>query len=89
MAHAPAVRYQVQQRGFVREGYWADLVLVDLNQTQTVSQDNFFYQCQWSPFDGHTFGSSIEMTLVNGDVAFEHGQHSEARYSTRLEFDRS
>ncbi|OOF24613.1 dihydroorotase [Salinivibrio sp. IB574] len=89
VSHAPAVRYQVKERGFIREGYWADLVLVDLNQTQTVGKDNLFYQCQWSPFDGHTFGSSIDMTIVNGQVAFEHGQHSDERYATRLEFDRS
>lgn len=87
-AHAPAVRYQVKDRGFIREGYWADLVLVDMNKPHTVSKDNMFYQCNWSPFEGYTFGTSVEMTLVNGEVAFENGNHAEQRYSQRLEFSR-
>ncbi|WP_434360274.1 dihydroorotase [Parasalinivibrio latis] len=87
-AHAPAVRYQVKDRGFIREGYWADLVLVDMNKPHTVSKDNMFYQCNWSPFEGYTFGTSVEMTLVNGEIAFENGNHAEQRYSQRLEFSR-
>ncbi|PCS22991.1 dihydroorotase [Candidatus Enterovibrio escicola] len=87
-AHAPAVRYQVKDRGFIREGYWADLVLIDFNKSETVSKDNIFYKCSWSPFEGHTFGTSIDMTLINGNIAFEDGQHRKERYAQRIEFER-
>ncbi|CAH0533801.1 Allantoinase [Vibrio stylophorae] len=87
-SHAPALRYELDRRGFIREGYWADLVLVDLAKPYTVTPDNTFYQCAWTPFEGYQFGSTVEMTILNGEVAFENGQHSEQRFAKRLDFDR-
>lgn len=88
-AHAPAVRFQIKERGFLREGYHADLVLVDLNKSMTVEKDTLFYKCAWSPFEGHTFGSSIEMTILNGEIAFKNGEHIPTRFGQRIEFDRN
>ncbi len=87
-AHAPALRYQIKERGFIREGYYADLVLVELNATQCVTKENIFYKCAWSPFEGHLFGSRIEMTILNGQIAFENGKHTQTRFAKRLTFDR-
>lgn len=87
-AHAPALRYQIKERGFIRHGYYADLVLVDLNKPMTVKKDNLFYKCAWSPFEGHTFGSSIEMTVLNGHIAYQNGQHNTTRFAQRIKFDR-
>ena len=87
-AHAPAIRYQVKDRGFLREGYYADLVLVDLNRKQKVAKDNIFYKCAWSPFEGVEFSSTILMTILNGEVAFDNGTHSQKSSAMRIEFDR-
>ncbi len=88
MAHAVAVCFQVKERGFLREGYFADLVLVDLNKKTNVTKDSLFYQCGWSPFEGTTFSSSIEKTFVNGEVVYENGQLTGAQPGARLLFDR-
>lgn len=88
MAHAVAVCFQVKDRGFLREGYFADLVLVDLNKKSTVTKDSLFYQCGWSPFEGTTFSSSIEKTFINGEVVYENGQLTGAQPGTRLLFNR-
>lgn len=88
VAHAPATVFQLQERGFIREGYWADLVLVDLNKTHQVNKENILYQCGWSPFDGYEFKSSVEMTLVNGHIAYEKGNIAHERYAQRLTFER-
>ena len=69
-AHNPAIRYAVTERGFIREGYYADLVLVDPNSPTTVSDQNILYQCGWSPFSGHTFKSTIRSTWVNGQQLY-------------------
>jgi dihydroorotase len=74
IAHNPAIRYGVNQRGYIREGYYADLVLVDLNQTTEVSHDNNHYLCGWTPFHGHQFSSHIKSTWVNGEQVFD-GQY--------------
>ena len=73
-AHAPAELFGVVERGFVREGYWADLVLVDLDQPFTVSRDNVLYKCGWSPFEGYRFRSSVVATWVNGMLGYHDGQ---------------
>ena len=65
-SHNVANRFQVKDRGYIREGYYADLAVIDLDKPYTVSKDNILYKCGWSPFDGHTFCSSIFMTIVNG-----------------------
>ncbi|MCG9659402.1 dihydroorotase [Vibrio mediterranei] len=69
-AHNPAVRYGVQQRGFVREGYYADLVLIDPDTTTLVTNDNSLYHCGWSPFNGHSFSAQINKTWVNGNLVY-------------------
>ncbi|SIR49308.1 dihydroorotase [Pontibacter lucknowensis] len=88
MAHAPAILFNVRERGYIREGYWADLVLVDLNKPYTVSKDNTYYKCNWSPFEGHTFSSTITHTLVSGHLAFANGTFDESKKGERLLFDR-
>ena len=69
-AHNPAIRYAIKQRGFLREGYYADLVLVDPKATQLVSKENILYKCAWSPFTGHQFSSRIKNTWVNGELVY-------------------
>lgn len=89
MSHAPAVLFNIRERGFIKEGYWADLVLVNLNKQQTVSKENVYYQCAWSPFEGHTFSSSITHTFVSGHLAYANGAFDESIKGERLLFDRS
>lgn len=88
-AHNPAKRYAINERGFIREGYYADLVLVDTNQTTETSHDNVLYHCGWTPFDGHQFSSSIQSTWVNGQQVFD-SQHGVAQSAPamRLIFNR-
>lgn len=86
MAHSPAVCFKVENRGFIREGYWADLVLVDLNKPWTVSRENVLSKCGWSPFEGNTFQSSITHTIVSGHLAYENGKFNEADLGKRLRF---
>ena len=69
--HNPAIRFAVKERGFIREGYHADLVLINLNKSTSVSEDNILYKCGWSPFLDHTFQSKIEKTIVNGRVIYD------------------
>ncbi len=88
MAHDPAVCFQVLERGYIREGYYADLVLVNPNKNFAVSKENILYKCAWSPYEGHTFSHSIEKTFVNGNVVYENGQVNESYRGRRLEFDR-
>lgn len=73
MSHNPAKLFGIKDRGFIREGYFADFVLVDLNQKTTVNKDNIFYKCKWSPLEGHTFNSRIISTFVNGEKVFLNG----------------
>lgn len=88
MCHNPAILFQVEKRGFIRENYKADLVLVDLNETYTVSKENLLYKCGWSPLEGTTFHSKITHTFVNGNLAFENGKVDEQKHGERLLFDR-
>jgi dihydroorotase len=86
--HAPAIVFDVRDRGYLREGYYADLVLVDPDRPCTVSQGNTFYKCDWSAFDGFTFRSTIDTTWINGEVAYSDGKINQAIRGMRLEFDR-
>jgi len=73
MCHAPAVLFGIEKRGYIREGYYADLVLLDPNKPLTVSSENILYKCGWSPFEGFTFASSISKTFVNGNLVYDNG----------------
>lgn len=88
MAHAVASCFQIKDRGFLREGYFADLVLVDLNKKSTVTKESLFYQCGWSPFEGTTFSSSIEKTFVNGELVYDNGRLTGVQSGERLLFNR-
>jgi dihydroorotase len=88
MAHSPAICFQVDKRGFIREGYWADLVLVDLNKSYAVNRNNVLSKCGWSPFEGEVFSSSVVSTIVSGTLVYENGQIKNGIYGKRLAFDR-
>ena len=88
MSHAPAKCFQIAERGFIREGYYADLVLVDLNKKNTVAKDNILYKCGWSPLEGFEFPASIEKTFVNGYPVYENGKVDTSYRGMRLKFNR-
>lgn len=88
MAHAPAICFQIAERGFIREGYFADLVLVDLNSSWEVNKSNLLYKCGWSPFEGTTFSAKVVKTFVNGHLAFDNGKFNETNKGMRLQFNR-
>ncbi len=88
MCHNPAKLFQLKKRGFLREGYFADLVAADLNNPWKVAKENIVYKCGWSPFEGETFRSKITHTFVNGHLAYEQGSFSELKNAKRLTFDR-
>ena len=87
MCHNPAILFRVQKRGFIREGYFADIVLIDLNDSVNVKKENVLYKCRWSPMEGITFHSKIKKTFVNGHLAFVDGQFDESKNGERLLFD--
>ena len=88
MCHNPAICFRVEKRGYIREGYFADLVLVDLNNPWEVNKENILYKCGWSPFEGEIFSSKITHTLVNGHIAYEYGKFDESKNGMRLTFDK-
>lgn len=88
MSHNPAKLFQIEKRGFIKEGYFADLVLINPNKSYTVSKDNILYKCGWSPFEGTTFSSSITHTFVNGNLIYNNGVFDEKTKGKRLTFDR-
>ena len=88
MSHNPAKRYQISDRGYISEGQYADLVLLDLNSTHTVEKNNILYKCGWSPFEGRKFLSNILMTIVSGQIAYENGKINNDCKGMRLSFDR-
>jgi len=88
MCHNPAILFQVEKRGYIREGYKADLVLVDLNAPWTVQKENILYKCGWSPFEGTTFKSRITHTFVNGRLAYKNFKVYDDTFGERLTFDR-
>lgn len=87
-AHNVAELFQIEKRGFIREGYFADLVLVDLNTPSTVTKESILYQCGWSPFINHTFSSTIQYTLINGTIVYSKGEINETNRGMRLTFNR-
>ncbi|MBN2868197.1 MAG: dihydroorotase [Flavobacteriaceae bacterium] len=86
--HNPAILFDVEKRGFIKEGYYADLVIVNLNNPWTVNKDNILYKCGWSPFEGTTFKSRITHTFVNGGLAYKNFKFYDTKYAKRLTFDR-
>lgn len=88
MSHAPAICFQIAERGYIREGYYADLVLVNLNEGYTVSKQNILYKCGWSPFEGHTFPATIHTTFINGEKAYELGKVYDDVRGMRMRFER-
>lgn len=88
MCHAPADCFQLKERGFIREGYYADLVVVDTDKPWAVAKDNILYDCGWSPFEGEEFKSTVSKTFVNGNLVYDNGTFDERTRGMRLEFDR-
>jgi dihydroorotase len=88
MCHAPAECFQIEKRGYIREGYWADLVLVDLTQKTIVNKQNILMKCGWSPLEGQTFHSRITHTIVSGNLVYSNGTFDESFRGKRLTFDK-
>jgi dihydroorotase len=88
MSHHPAILFRVEKRGFIREGYFADLVLVDPATSWQVSKSNLLYKCGWSPFEGQTFHSTVTHTWVNGNLVWENGRSVDSERGMRLTFNR-
>ena len=88
MCHNPAILYQIKDRGFIREGYYADLVLVDLNHERIIKNDDMLYKCGWTPYEGMTVKSQVTHTFVNGNLVYHDGKVEEKNYGKQLEFDR-
>ncbi len=89
MSHNVADIFNIEKRGYIREGYFADLVLVDLNKPTEVTKQSLLYKCGWSPFEGVTFSSSISKTFVNGHLVYDNGTFDESRVGERLLFNRA
>jgi len=87
--HAPADIFGVTERGYLREGWYADLVIVDPSRPHRVTRDNVLAKCGWSPFEGHEFGASIDTTIVNGEIAFCDGRLTGRTAGRRLHFTRT
>lgn len=88
MCHNPAMLFQIEKRGYIKEGYFADLVLVNPNNPWTVNKDNILYKCEWSPFEGSTFKSRVTHTILNGTVVYENAKFSNQNAAMRLTFNR-
>ena len=88
ISHNPATIFEVNKRGFLREGYYADVVLIDPNSTSTVTKDSLLYKCGWSPFEGTTFNSRISHTILNGVIVYENENFTNANAAMRLTFNR-
>lgn len=88
MCHNPAKIFKIEKRGFIREGYYADLVLINTNKSNTVTKENILYKCGWSPFEGTEFSSTITHTFVNGNLMYDNGNFNEKIKGERLLFNR-
>ncbi|AWX44107.1 Dihydroorotase [Flagellimonas maritima] len=88
MCHNPAKLFDIDRRGFVKEGYYADLVQVNRNSNEHVEKSNVLYKCGWSPFEGTTFDSKVVRTFINGHLAYENGNFSNEKNAKRLTFNR-
>jgi dihydroorotase len=88
MCHNPAKIFQIEKRGFIKPGYYADLVIVDASMPWSVKKENIFYKCGWSPFEGYTFKSRVTHTFVNGDLVYQNFKVKETPVGKRLLFNR-
>ena len=88
MSHAVAQCFQIKERGYIREGYFADLVVVDMNKSYKVTADNILYKCGWSPLENFSFPASIDTTMVNGNIVYENGMVNASHRGQRLMFNR-
>ena len=88
MSHAVADCFQIAERGYIREGYFADMVVVDLDKPFTVTKENILYKCGWSPLENFTFPATIEKTFVSGTMVYGNGVWNESVQGKRLLFDR-
>jgi dihydroorotase len=88
MAHTPAICFKIENRGFIREGYWADLVLVKETNPWEVKREDLLYKCGWSPMEGTKFSHEIQATFVSGHLAYENGKFNEEKMGQRMTFDR-
>lgn len=88
MAHNPAILFQIEKRGYIKKGYYADLVIVDINNPWTVTKDNILYKCGWSPFEGTTFKSRITHTFLNGALVYNNFKVLDVKAAKRLTFNR-
>lgn len=89
MCHAPADCFRVKNRGYLREGYFADIAILDMDDTWTVSRQNILYKCGWSPLEQHTFKGKVVNTFVNGQLVYDNGNFDESKKGERLLFDPS
>jgi dihydroorotase len=89
MSHAPARCFQINNRGYIREGYFADLVLLDRNTPETITKENILYKCGWSPLEGFTQPATVSKTFVNGHMVYGNGVFDESKTGMRLQFNRS
>ncbi len=88
MCHAPAKLFKIKERGFIREGYYADLVLVDPRESQAVSKENILYKCGWSPLEGEAFGTGVKKTFINGQLVYDEGAFVDNVFGRAISFDR-
>ncbi len=88
MCHNPAILFEIKDRGFIREGYFADLVIVDMNRSWEVNKENILYKCNWSPFEGQTFKSKVLQTFVNGRLVYDNGEFNSQLFGKKLTFNR-
>ena len=84
MCHNVATLYNIERRGFIREGYYADLAIVDLHAEWMVNKENILYKCGWSPLEGTTFHSKVTHTFVNGHLAYEEGNFDDSKKGQAL-----
>ena len=88
MCHNPAILFQVEKRGYIKKGFFADLVLIDANSPWTVNQQNILYKCGWSPFEGRSFKARVTHTFLNGSLVYNNFKFTEVKAAKRLTFDR-